>query len=216
MVSARVLVIFLLASLQTGCGSTTRPPARVPQGANQALLAARAAPCAPEDGRIPEMAAELSAMQGREGYYARAELAAAARLRDALLERVLARHRAVERCTPRASQPDNTRAMPGLMACLLDGLDPLDCSRPLYVVDLRRPPCAMPLATRACDGTGFEGAAACLAFVGVASLLDVVTLPLGTWFWAGPDVRERIELVSFPPAPPLRAEVRSALGRQEQ
>jgi hypothetical protein len=97
-----------------------------------------------------------------------------------------------------------------LMTALLSGVSPGDCDTRIAVIDLKLPPHALPLFTRACEHPqGLEGQLQCIFFFSVPLILaDVVTLPLGSWFWAAP-VREQTLTLrdTFPPPPDLVADV---------
>lgn len=157
--------------------------------------------CAPPDPRIGTLVLRLHALSGSEGYYARREMAAAAKDRDELVLRLVARDAAVARCAPEGpALAERRRVSTLLIGALLDGKDPLDWQQEVVVYDLRLQPIWLPFGHRVCSGHGFEGAAECFAFGFPAVIADVVTFPLGTWIWAAKDQRDRVGLGSHAPS----------------
>jgi hypothetical protein len=160
--------------------------------------------CSGPDPRIEALATRIAVRNGREGFYTRAELAVTVHDRDELVRRLIARHRRLQQCLSPGTARDATLAdSTRLMTALLGGLSLSDCNTPIEMTDLRRPPQALPLFTRACEHPhGLEGEVECIFFLSVPLILaDIVTLPLGSWFWAGPDRKETIALRDAFPAP---------------
>jgi hypothetical protein len=208
----RWLLLATTASALTGCAferPRTTSPVEPFSSCAQALRGER---CAPADPAILPLARSLASVDRGEGWYAREVLAAAAAKRDALIVRILDRAERAHACEP---DPDRRRGSDALdaqlVAALAAGRDPFDWRHRIEVVDLTFTPRAFPFASRVCDGTGFEGAMACVAYGPIVSLVDLASFPLGTWIWAAEEEHTWVSLADVPPSPAVRADVAARL-----
>jgi hypothetical protein len=196
------LLFAALCLAPAGCAfDRSAPPVFTPPQPSLASTLLLDSGCAPPDPRIPVLMARISALTGHEGYYAPREMERAARDRDELVGRVLARERIIDGCMPPGPRRDErAEILLSLAWALADGRDPADALTPVSARDVRVVPRAFPFIDRGCSGHGFEGAALCLVLVMPAFLADVVTLPAGTWFWAARDEHPVVRLAALPPS----------------
>jgi len=199
--------------LLSGC-ATTLPPSKTPSAAATALA------CPPVDPEVDRLSARIEMHNDREGFYARAELAGIARDRDELLRRLLVHHGQIAACTPIGPAREEALASSRQrMMTLLLGLHPGWEGHPIRMTDVSRPPHIFPFFTRACvDAHGLENGMACY-FIYSPYLLtfDLVTLPIGSWFWAAPDRKEDLSLPdAFPPTPALKEAVAKVMNEEPE
>ncbi len=200
-----------------GCADSAdlRASPRVPDMTPCLPGASLAAVTWPYDAPVSRLTARIVGVDGREGYYAKEQLSFAAKDRDELLRVLLVRDHEIERCVSKSAARDHLLWESGvLMAALTEGANPAILTQRLGVTDVRLPPRAMPFGDRACSGHGLEGAASCLVFGPLGAILDLISWPIGTWFWAGRESTTGVSLDEFPPSPELLREVDDVVRRR--
>jgi hypothetical protein len=198
-----------------GCASASTPIATSPSaglcvpGDSVASVTERFRP------PIEELSRRIHDVSGREGYYARSALLAAAGDRDRLLVELLRRDDALGRCVLVGSPRDAALWRSALtIAAVARGEEPSAPGTPVAVTDVRLPPRAFPFVDRACSGHGLEGAAQCLVLLLPAGLGDLATLPAGTWFYAGRTDEARLALADLPVRSDLVSPIEALVARR--
>jgi hypothetical protein len=208
--------LMLTACAACGC-AFDRPEPVVPRSReNPQFAVVLDKGCARADPVIEARASGLHALAGSEGWYARREMAEAAKERDELVMRLIAREAAVDRCELRWEGSQRKLVWGLLITALVTGHDPAHWEYEITAIDKHLRPTWMPLSRRACAGDKLEDAGLCISMGPFAVLADVVTLPIGGWFWTPKPVTTSVSLAEFPPAPSVMAaaERALALGRQ--